>query len=256
MQNPIDLNFKSKSEILDLRKRYVELNKILLAYPYEPQGSVFGGIEDNKPWWGLKGQAIWGPGQHAAEGEAEESRFICNPFLLAGANPAVVENFDPEKMKPEEFARNDLPICWEPTFIRWWPANNLMQVEYPVTKFNADLYEWRMRLRSEKILPAFGVVAYNARDFNLNYIYVDLAKSQNIENMNKTPAEAVGIGQYIHCGGTCEIQGGCNNMSPEVRHIDKIRYTALPARAWVSLWKNKPANVNVKPDMVVYIDLK
>jgi hypothetical protein len=256
VQMPIDLNYRSKADILELRKRYVDLTKNLVAPPYQPTDSVFAAIEDGKPWWGLKGQAIWGPGPRSSEGAAEESRFIVNPFLLAGANPAVVEIYDEDKIQEVDLVRNDLPLCWEPTFIKWWPQQSLMQVEYPVSKFNQDLYDWRMRLRSDKILPAFGVVAYNAVDFNLNYIYVDTARSINIENINKPAAEAVKILHMIHCGGTCQIPGGCNNMSPEMKAIDKIKYTALPARAWVSLWRDKPGNIHVKPDMVVYIDLK
>lgn len=256
VQKPIELNFRTKAEILELRRRYVALTPNLVAPPYDPSPEVFGQIEDNKPWWGLAGQAIWGSGSNSSLGAAEESRFIVNPFLLAGANPAVVEIWDPEKIHDEDWQRSDFPACWEPTFIKWWPQQSLMQVEYPVTQYNQDLYNWRMKMRTDQIIPAFGVVAYNAIDFGLNWIYIDTAKSLNIENINHPSAEAVKIGQYIHCGGTCGIPGGCNNMSPEVRAIDKIKYKALPARAWVSLWRNKPSNINAKPDMVVYIDLK
>ncbi|MBI2810053.1 MAG: hypothetical protein HYX67_04395 [Candidatus Melainabacteria bacterium] len=253
---PVDLNFRSKAEVLDYRKKCAELTPNVVALPYQPSEAVFGQIEDGKPWWGLAGQGIWGPGSKSSLGASEESRFIVNPLLLAGANPAVVEMWDEEKVTDEEWQRSDFPLCWQPTFIKWWPKESLMQVEYPVSKFNQDLYNWRMKLRSDKIIPAFGVVAYNAIDFNLNYIYVDTAKSLNIENINKPPAEAQKLTQFIHCGGTCQIPGGCNNMSPEMRAIDRIKYTALPARAWISLWRDKPANINVKPDMVVYIDLK
>lgn len=256
IQKPIDLNFRSKSEILELRRRYVALTPNLVAHPYEPSAEVFGAIEDNKPWWGLAGQGIWGPGQNSSLGESEESRFIANPFLLAGANPAVAEIWAPEKIHDEDWQRADFPVCWEPTFLKWWPQQSLMQVEYPVSQFNQDLYNWRMKMRNEEITPAFGIVAYNAIDFNLNWIYIDTARSLNIENINHPAAEAVKIGQYIHCGGTCGIAGGCNNMSPQVRAIDRIKYKALPARVWVSLWRSKPGNINMKPDMVVYIDLK
>ncbi len=256
VQMPIELNFRSKADILELRKRYVELTPNLVAAPYQPSEAVFGAIEDGKPWWGLRGQGVWGPGPKSSEGPAEESRFIVNPFLLAGANPAVVEIWDEDKITEEDLQHADFPLCWEPTFIKWWPQQSLMQVEYPVTKFNQDLNTWRAKLKTEKIIPAFGVAAYNAVDFNLNYIYVDTAKSIHIENINKPHEGAVKIAQYIHCGGTCHVPGGCNNMSPEMKELDRIKYTALPARAWISLWRDKPSNVNVKPDMVVYIDLK
>lgn len=81
IQKPIDLNFRSKSEILELRRRYVARTPNLVAHPYEPSAEVFGAIEDNKPWWGLAGQGIWGPGQNSSLGESEESRFIANPFF-------------------------------------------------------------------------------------------------------------------------------------------------------------------------------
>jgi hypothetical protein len=162
----------------------------------------------------------------------------------------------PDQITADDLARPDFPFCWEPQAVRLFPRERLEEVVYDVSKFNRDLNQWREKLRKQAIFPAFGIVAYNARDFDFNYIYWDPKQSINLENIDKVPEQAVPIQQMIHCGNTCKIPGGCNNMSPRMKSIDRIRYKALPARARVLLWHEKPSTILVKPDMVVYIDLK
>jgi len=256
IQQPVELDFKTRPQILELRESYVQATPNLVSGAYVPEPDVFARIEDNKPWWGIIGQGVWGPGRKAADGASEETRFLLNPYLLAGANPAVDSMWLPEKMTAEDLTRADFPFCWEPSAVRLYPQERYEEVVYDVSAFNKQLNLWRQKLRKQSILPAFGIVAYNARDFNFNYIYWDPKQSINVENIDQVFPEAVRINQMIHCGGTCKIPGGCNNMSPRMKSIDKIRYTALPARTCVLLWHDKPASIQVKPDMVVYIDLK
>jgi hypothetical protein len=256
IQLPAPLNFKTRAQVLQLRQGYVEATANLVSGPYLPSAEVFARIEDNKPWWGIIGQGVWGPGPRASEGVAEESRFILNPYLLAGANPAVEDMWLPEKMTGEDLARPDFPFCWEPSAVRLDAVQRFEEVVYDVSKFNQQMNLSRAKLRKQTIFPDFGIIAYNARDFNFNYIYWDPKQSVNVENIDQVAPEAVPIVQMIHCGGTCKIPGGCNNMSPAMKSIDRIKYKALPARTCVLLWHDKPQSVQVKPDMVVYIDLK
>lgn len=253
---PVDLNFKTKQEVLELRKEAVAAAPNLVAAPYEPSEAVFSKIEDRRPWWGMRGQSVWGPGPKSSDGAAEESRFLLNPYVICGANSASAEIWDTKKITEADLDRDNFPYCWHPSLVRWWPQQRLAQIEYEVTKFNENLTAWRDKLKEQKIIPAFGVTAYNAADFNLHYIYIDPKRSIHIENVNKVPAAPVKIVQYIHCGGTCKIPGGCNNMSPEMKAVDKIKYTSLPARACVMLWQEKPASIATKSDLTVYIDLK
>jgi hypothetical protein len=73
---PSDLNFKSKEDIIELRRRFVYEHPELLGYQYTATNSIFEAIEDGKPWWGLEGNMLFGPGEKSIQGAAEESRFL------------------------------------------------------------------------------------------------------------------------------------------------------------------------------------
>jgi hypothetical protein len=249
-------NFKPKAEILDQRKKYVELSPELVPGPYKPNDAVFGAVEDKRPWWGQQGSAVYGAGMKSIEGAAEESRFIANPLLLVGADAASANYFRKNLVTTSDLNDPDFPYTWNPVSLTWWANRSCARVIYNVSKFNDALYRWRKKLATTLIVPGFSLVAYNARDFGFNYIWLVPEKSINIENEGKPAAEAVRINQMLHCGGTCGYPGGCNNMSPHNIAIDRIKYSKLPARAYVKLWRNKPAKVTDDADMVFLIDLK
>jgi hypothetical protein len=254
LNKPTALNFKSKAEILSLRKRIVDSMPILLDGDYQPSESVFGHIEDNRPWWGMHGAFVWGAGNHSIEGDSEESRFLVNPFLLVGANSGSALIWKTEATSQADLKNPSFPFCWLPASLKWYPTQPLVQVTYDITGFNRQIADRRSKL----ILPTvkidqFGLIAYNARDFGFNYIYLDCKKSINIVNSVQVE-EPVLISQMIHCGGSSQYPGGCNNMSPAIADIDRIAFTALPARARVALWKEKPEDVNTPADMTCWID--
>jgi hypothetical protein len=255
LRDPENYNFKSREEILELRRKYVNLTPQLVLGTYTPS-EWFSAIEDGKPWWGLAGRSVWGRGEKSIEGPAEESRFLSNPLLLVGADPASAAIFKPSAIQPSDLQSADFPYAWKPTKLIYWPDKKLARVVYAVSVFNEQLFKWRDKLIKPIIYPAFSLVAYNARDFGLHYIFLDETKSMNVENYAKPKAEPVLIGQMIHCGGTCGYKGGCNNMSPQTLSIDRIKYTKLPARAYIKLWKDKPDSVTKPADMVFMVDLE
>jgi hypothetical protein len=249
-------NFKSKEEILEQRKKYVELTPQLVTGTYKPSPSVFGALEDKKPWWGMYGRCVWGSGDKSIEGPAEESRFISNPLLLVGADPASANMWQKNKIEPGDLEQPDFPLVWKPKTLTYWPDRKMAQIVYDVNDFHNQMIKWRKKLISPVIYTAFSLVAYNARDFGFNWIWLAADKSINIENYANPKVEPVQIKQMIHCGGTCGYKGGCNNMSPLTMSIDRIKYAKLPARAYVMLWKEKPKNVTDEPDMTFLVDLK
>jgi hypothetical protein len=101
----------------------------------------------------------------------------------------------------------------------------------------------------------FALVGYNARDFGYHWLWVDPELSSNIQCVME-PKSATEIRQFIHCGGSCGYPGGCNNMSPGIAELDRMRYTALPAMAYIQLWKNKPSNVQDPPDLTFILRLE
>ena len=55
INRPLDLNFKTREEVLSLRRQIVLQNANLLTGAYEPDMDIFGEIQDFRPWWGTRG---------------------------------------------------------------------------------------------------------------------------------------------------------------------------------------------------------
>lgn len=230
IQQPMDFDFKSRNEILQIRSAMIMHHPQLLAHSYKPTTEVFGQIVDGAPWWGIEGQFHRGPGQRSIEGASEESRFVLNPYLLVAAE----FNDYWRNLTAEEAAH--FPLYCPPQNLRWHAQQAYAEVTYA-----ADCIAKRQA-------PQFDLIAFNARDLNLNYIYVSYADSKNIVKQNP-PTAAYANPQFIHKGGSCGYPGGCNNMSPMTPPIDGIQLTGLPASIMIWLWKEQPSSVAQTPDM-------
>jgi hypothetical protein len=238
IQAPVELDWKTKGEVLQLRTSAVQEHPELMASGYKPDERIFGKIVDSLPWWGMQGQFFYGDGEKSIAGPSEESRFILNPFLLVGAS-----------------------------FYNWWHGR-LSEADlssYPMTCLPRDL-QWRPREgRAEVRYDAgciktigskhFDLIAYNARDLNLSYIFVSYQDSQNIYKQD-IPTTAYANPQFIHQGGSCGYPGGCNNMSPYTPEIDELEITGFPAKLVIWLWKSEPASLKQKPDMVFILNFR
>jgi hypothetical protein len=251
---PVFFNWKSRKQILDMRADQVLKNGDLLAGgTYEPNMDIFGAIEDGKPWWGLAGSAVYGRGQRSIIGQAEESRYVMNPFMLVGLNPPAQGMWFENRLSEKELQDPTFPFFWLPDSIQFDAPNARETVTYNVTDFNRKV---RATGKGTGMLASqFSLVAYNARDMGFNWIWLDTGTSINVSNDNPTDSP-VAISQMIHCGGTCGYPGNCNNMSPYIAEIDRCRFKALPARATVYLWRDRPGSVRQKPDFTVYIDMR
>lgn len=252
---PSDLNFKRRSEIISARWLALSRYPILLDGQYNPEPAVFGQMEDNKPWWGMNGQFVWGQGDRSIEGASEESRYILNPYLLVGLNSWTAEIWDTDRVKVDDLRQRDFPFCWMPVSLVYWPGQSMAQAVYDVTAFETSLKRHFDRLKDKERTVKFGLVAYNARDMGFRYLYVVPQASNNIVN-EKASKEPVEIKQFIHAGGSSGYPGGANNMSPAMPEIDELSFTSLPARVCVSLWRSRPPSVTTPPDMVYLIELR
>jgi hypothetical protein len=254
LNKPTELNFKTLDEILEMRFRALVRTPALLKGSYEPEPAVFERIEDKRPWWGTAGAAIYGAGERSILGPAEESRFILNPLLLVAANSATVGIWRPDRITREDINNPDFPFFWSPEQLQFDPKNSTATVIYNVTDYLSRINATG-KLEKPVTTPNFSLVAYNARDFGYNFIYLDVRKSSNISNMHSTYQPAR-LRQMIHCGGSCGFPGGCNNMSPFIKEIDRLSFTELPAKAVVSLWKEYPGSVERPADFTVIIQLR
>lgn len=255
LSRPQHLNYMSRKDVLQLRIDAVMSCRALVNTPYEPTAAVFDQIVDGKPWWGMAGQYVWGEGQRSIEGPSEESRFLLNPFLLVGANPWTAKIWDGTQITEDDLKNIDFPYTWKPQELMYWPRRRTATVTYNVTAFNGKLKEMDAKLEKTEDNKNFGLVAYNARDFGYNFLFISDQSSSNIENRYKVRGP-IEIKQYIHTGDSSKYPGGCNNMSPAMDEIDKLTIKALPARATVFLWKKRPPRTTDRPDFTFVLDFK
>lgn len=240
--NPmVELDFKTKDEIYAMRKEAVLRYAQLAPGNYTPLDAVFGQIESNKPWWGMVGQAFFGPGQKGIVGPSEESRFLMNPFLLVGLSDVNAYIIDDKSLSPQ----GNYPI---PTRLVWDKDDAVATVTYDITSYLKIAKRYHYQCADTR---AFELIAYNARDLGFNYMYNVPEKSKNVLSKQGSP---VALGQYIHCGGSCGYPGGCNNMSPE-QEVMQINIDQTPATLYIKLWKSTPLDSGQPADMVFIIEM-
>lgn len=249
---PVDLKGKTKREILNLRKRLMLKHSLLVGKNYAPYPAIFGGIQDGAPWWGIYGHFYYGAGKRSIEGPSEESRFIMNPFLLVAVDITGLSIWNGWKwnkkiIDEKTFSNTNFPFYCLPKRLTWWPKEKRAEVTYDLSNY---IHDFTLYV-TEKLKPGdigFWLIAYNARDFNLNYMYVDIDKSMHIYQCKHTEKPFY-LREFIHLGGSCGYPGDCNNASPYMPEFDHLKISGLPARAHILLWKEEPRNYKAQPDM-------
>jgi hypothetical protein len=248
-------NFKKENEIINMRKMAVRQCPSLMLDEYEPSEPIFGQIESGKPWWGFYGRYIYRKGHKSIEGPSKESPFILNPYLLVGIEGPNTSIWNPARINPAYLTRTDFPLCWNLVSLKWTPKQAKAEATYDVSKFQNQLSKWQAMTTGYNILKNFSLIAYNARDFGLDYIYVCKEESENIDNINSFNSP-IRIIQMLHCGDSCGYPGGCNNMSPHVPVLDNLSFTKLPAKIQIYLWHDSPSSTKDPADMTFTIYLK
>jgi len=257
---PVSLCGFTRQQIYDLRTKMVLQHPELILGNYKPAESVFGAIEDDKPWWGIIGEFFYGPGKESIIGESEESRFLLNPFLLAspefmgltfygGGNLRWSSEVDEKTLLAADF-----PFYCRPQNLKWHPRVASAEVTYDLGKYLEQLNKYTASPLVIGQDSNFELIAYNARDLGFNYVFV--GESENITNDHGDLEVPLELRQFIHCGGSCGYPGGCNNMSPAVYETDNLRVTELPAKLKLLFWKNKPDSKDEPADMTYTINFK
>lgn len=238
---PVELDNLTKADVLALRIEEVYRYPELLYSGYEPYDRIFGDIVDGLPWWGISGHFYYGVGEQSIEGPSEESRFILNPYLLVAAEPCG--RWDKNKVSEDLILRPGFLFYCPPQQLKWEPERSYAEVTYDASCV------------SQRNYSCFNLIAYNARDLNLSYIYVSYEDSINISKSTR-PDKPYAIPQYIHHGNSCGYPGGCNNMSPATPDIDGLSVVGYPARADIWLWEEMPETLEVPPDMIFVIRIR
>ncbi len=258
---PMEFDGMTRDQIYELRRRAVAHYPELLAHDYEPSDVVFGQLVDGKPWWGNAGLMYYGSGEMSSEGLSEHSRFVLNPFLLVGITfmgwdvGGIPErsHWDTRRITPEVIASNEFPPTCLAQDLHWDAANRAADVTYDVTACLAEINRWT----STPVTMGDGfmeVIAYNARDFNLNWIYVwyPMPGATYFDDFDRP----IKIPQFLHPGPSCGFPGKCNNMSPWEPLLGSYFNYGPPVTFTVYLWKDEPDSRRSTPDMTFKIFLK
>ena len=245
VNTPPALTGTTKDEIYRVRKQYVS-KSIFADSDYAPSEEVFGQIEDKKPWMSTdickdKDNKI------KITGISEEGRWIANPTMLVAIGYPYYFEY-----------KEDAPWCKNPhsslipAEISYSPKKNEITVVYNALPFSTMGNGTRYALN--------GV---NARDFGYSYFYVDKAKSSYAIQFAESSNPANNVQQFqnfIHTGGSCGHEGGCNNGSPRQTFAefkaDFIDYTADNRDIIIKLWHKRPISPSVPADITERIILK
>lgn len=200
INRPIELSYKSKQEIYNIRKFYVA--KSIFARPdYEPSEEVFGGIEDYKPWISMDWSFDPNSDNHVLEtrGPSSHSRSLINPSL-----PAIVDYPFSIPRVPEYMDEyTQMPKIMIPVSAVYLKPQKEVDITY-------------RNLIPSRGGGAYQITAINARDMGYKYMYLDKSKSTyNIKFMSNDnlSTSIKELSDFIHLGGACKVEGGCNNWS-------------------------------------------
>lgn len=242
---PTALSGKSKSEIYNIRKKYVK-ESVFAKANYEPSEEVFGGIVGGKPWISANVCANPQTGLQSINGPSEESRFINNPTMLVAIEyPFIVHYTDSERCASKR-------VELIPTSIKYSAKKKLIIVKYYHLPFSTNNN------------PSFYVFnGINARDLGYKYAYIDMNKSSYPVDFIHSDNISAGIKEFqnfIHLGGSCGHDGGCNNGSPRQPFLEfksnATSYNNENRVIYIKLWKSMPKSPDAPADIIEKIILK
>lgn len=253
MNGEMNLNGKSKEEVLNYRKKYVAQHPELLAGDYQPDAATFGNISDGKDWWGIQGQVFHSMGSIPANtGLARDSIYLFNPFWLVAPNIIVKSVMrDATRFHTiKEFSQSHFPTLALPKKIVIYPNEAREEFTYNVL----DIYNRANEVTAKPIQFSninFDLFSYNAKDFGYKYLYIDPNKSSNI---NKYPNAVIPISECFDTRSVDSVK--CNEAFPIDEKVTGFNFKSLPARLQINLWKDKPASSVVKPDFTVTLNFE
>ena len=244
INEPVELDFLPKDEILLIRKMYVNQYPDLIEGEYSPNEKVYGNIVGGKPWWGLDGQFYYGAGERSIEGLSEESRCLVNPFLLL----AVDEG------KGFRIWGNRFLVSYpKPKSLLWYLSGKKAIVTYDLTTF----YEEKKQLNFDVDSISLTLMNGNARDFGFLFLYTPLSLSKGVYPTNTCLLfnQTCTLKEYIHLGNSCDYKGGCNNGSPNQPEL-YFYVRELPATLYCKLWRKLPKNPGQDADFTYIINFE
>lgn len=249
INEPIELDFLTKQKVFDIRKKYAAACQPVVPKNYTPSEIVFGQITDGKPWWGLVGQDYYDAGQHSIDGLSEETRSINNPlllFMLDAIYGIASVNLNGPDLYPK------------PISLTFKPSQKTISVVYDISGYNTAADNYLKTAVQENFVNEneYLLQGVNARDFGYNFAYA--YSTQNIvfdDSSNNLSTNVQELVDFLHTGGSCGYEGGCNNGSPNQPYLH-FKTTALPAQLSIKLWKKSPQNKDDSADIYFIMTLR
>jgi len=231
----VALSGASRDQVFNLRKEAVA-NSPFAQENYRPLDSVFGQIESGKPWYALS--LCRGKKQAGTDGPSEETRFINNPTALVAIHPNIIFISDNKKWCTKE---NYNSIIQKITFDGPKREITVTYLDLPIE------YSERM---------PYDLNGVNARDLGYPFIYIDMKHSTYKPSFRHKPNASTHVYEFrdfLHVGSSCEVEGGCNNGSPEQPEVQfdrDPRKSKMPREIYIKLWKEQPQSPQQTPDLV------
>ena len=229
----VALSGASRQAVFDLRKEAVSQSPFAQEN-YKPLEAVFGDIVSGKPWYALS--LCRGKDHAPTEGPSEETRFINNPTALVAVQPYVIYIND---MSYEWCFKDDYnTLIQKITFDG--PHKEITVTYLDLPDINAH----------------YLLNGINARDLGYPFVYVDLGHSTYKISFPHTPNAATDVYEFrdfLHVGGSCGVEGGCNNGSPyqpEAEFDRPAKKSSAPREIYLKLWKERPSSPQDEPDLV------
>ena len=181
------------------------------------------------------------------EGASEESRYINNPALLVGVEYAFYDYYCGERGSEEI------------------PYSTPINMYYGKEKNTIEITFVSLPYCTQKGKTWYSLKGLNARDLGYKYAYIDKELStfdiQFVEETNISNS-IVEFQDFIHVGGSCGHESGCNNASPNQPSLnfyysceDFTKYSKNKT-IYIKLWKNMPNSPAEPADIIQIIRFK
>ena len=244
VHNPSEYNYMNKRDIYNLRERYVK-DSLFYKEGYKPSEEVFGQIVDGKPWWGLIscGELNYKGDYHQRiEGDSKVSVQMNNPNALVGLSMPYL----PWSLEDNQEFCTGYYSKFIPLSLKYDKKETLIIAKYEITKLFLD-YRQNIDGKSHRI--PIQLSGLNALDFGYKYVWA--FDSKNIKIMHKDSPNVLNdvrpFRDFVHLGGSCRYEGGCNNISPLQEDL-MIKIVDLPAEISLKLWKKEPQSKYLPAD--------
>ncbi len=256
INKPVNFSYMPKEQIYKLRNNAVQ-DSIFRNYYYKPSEYVFGQIISGKPWISVNG--CWSiDGDAEVDNLSEESRFILNPSILVHIDYPMLSSRTKDN---QNFCnlQNNFFTRLLPTSAEYSKQNNRITTTYSQgLPYGAETYKRDVAMGAYQAHYNFNGI--NARDLGYRYVYLDKSKSKLNNTIfignNNISNNVQEFKNFIHLGGSCRVEGGCNNGSPyqsELGFMIGNRSNQKLYKYYLKLWKNKPASPEDEADIVQII---